>query len=90
MTVRRAIAVMASVVTLHVLTLAPAMAANYPPGNVGGTGVAGTKSGTLNGGSTLPQTGGFDFTILGLGLAVLLMGVVLMATTYRRTGSDDS
>ena len=90
MTVRRAIAVMASVVTLHVLTLAPAMAANYPPSNVGGTGVAGTKSGILNGGSTLPQTGGFDFTILWLGLAVLLMGVVLMATTYRRTGSHDS
>ena len=85
MLAKRAAATATFAVVLFMAALTPAWAddPNYPPGVSGdGAGVAGVKSGVLNG-SGLPHTG-VDLTVLWVGLAVLLLGMVLLATTRRR------
>lgn len=90
--IQKGIAAVATAVVA--LLLMPSTAAwaedgNYPPGGgVGGTEVGGVQSGGLQGGG-LPHTG-FDFTVLWIGLAVLLLGLTLVATTRRRAVTDYS
>jgi hypothetical protein len=84
---RRSATLLASVIGTLLVSMTPAWAeGNYPPGAVGGTEVGGVKSGTISG-SGLPHTG-FDFTVLWVGLTVLLLGILLLATTRRRGASD--
>ena len=87
MLVRRATAIAMSAVAMVMLGITPAWAANYPPGGTEGTGVGGVKTGA-DSGSGLPHTG-FDFAVLWVGLGVLLLGVILLATARRR-GSEPS
>ena len=58
---------------------------NYPPTTAPTTGVKGVSSGVSGNvsGSNLPPTG-FDPTYLGWGIAVLLLGVVLVLISRRR------
>lgn len=89
---RHAATVSTFVIGLFLLTVTPAWAGNYPPGGTGGTEVGGVKSGQLGGsgvGSGLANTG-FDLTVLWIGLAVLAVGVVLLASSRRHDVQDDA
>lgn len=73
---------------LFVLTAGPAWATdgpNYPPTTQPTTAVKGVSSGVSGnvGGSNLPNTG-FDMSYVGWGIAVLLLGLLLIVVSRRR------
>lgn len=89
MIAQRAAAFLASLVTLILVAVTPAWAANYPPGGGDdGVDVGGVKTGrgVLDSGSGLASTG-FDMTYLWVGIAVLAVGVVMLVSMRRRTHS---
>ena len=91
---RRASALFAVVFAMAVVSITPALAADYPPGLQGtAVEVAGTKTGGVGSGSTgvaasgLPNTG-FDGVLLWGALAILALGVALVVATRRRSHTN--
>lgn len=84
--VRRSLFLVAATATTLVASAGAALGQQYPPtsGDPGG-GSAGRGTGTAAGGS-LASTGS-DLTLLWVGLAVLMIGVVAFVATRRRAST---